>query len=144
MMIGSQVVCLYEGTIPQGGASIIEFAGHKLCHRSIVKDGSDYLVHVKSRAIIMSYPAKTERSIVLDHLADNIEKLDHFLDSPQSYEMVSPDELLSKKKNVATIEAEHSKCTKEPSYSRSGKFAHLNKDQPTKKKSYNVKDSKWD
>ncbi len=94
-MIGIKQVALYEGTIPQSGKQIIEFAGHKLCHRSIKKDKSDLLVHVDTGIIIRSHPMGTERSIVLDDLANNIKKLEHFIDNPTKYNMVTRNNLSS-------------------------------------------------
>jgi len=87
-MIGKSQVVIYEGVIPQGGKSVIEFAGHKLVHRSIKKDKSDLLVHAGTGVIIRSYPIGSDRSIILDDMAENIYKLDHFLDNPTSYELV--------------------------------------------------------
>ena len=136
-------VKLYEGTIPSSGKSVIDFAGIKLCHRSVAKDKSDYLIHIETKAVIMAYPRKTDRSIVLENIAKNISTLNHFIDSLNSYELVSPDNFIENK--VKTTKRERIFTTyKEPSYSTSGKFAHLNKDYvETKKKRYIVKDNKW-
>ena len=72
-MNGKPVVFLYNGVIPKSGKAIIEFGGIKLCHRSIKADKSDLLVHVESKIIIRSYLMKTDRSIILDDIANNID-----------------------------------------------------------------------
>ena len=141
-MTGKQQVVFYSGVVPQSGKQIIEFGEHTLCHRSIVDDKSDLLVHVGTRVVLMSYPAKTDRSIVLNNLADNIHKLEHYLRNPESYEIVDKGVLSPKNEKVdADADVVYS-VEKEPSYSRSGKYAHLNKDVIVKKK-YNQKDFRW-
>lgn len=92
-MTGISQVVRYEGTIPQSGKSVVEFAGHKLCHRSIKKDKSDLLVHVDTGVIIRSYPMGSARSKVLNDLANNIDKLERFLDKPENYEVVTRSDL---------------------------------------------------
>jgi len=92
-MIGNKV-WLYEGALPKGGKQVIEFSGIKLCHRSIAKDKSDLLVHIDTRVVVRSYPRNTDRSIVLDDIAKNIDKLKDFTLAPQSYDMVQQGQLL--------------------------------------------------
>ena len=130
-------VKLYEGTIPQGGKQVFTFGIHKLCHRSVAKDKSDYLVHIETKAVIMAYPLRTDRSIVLENIAKNIDTLNHFIEHAESYELVSPNEVI--KKDVKEPESTYS-AYKKPSYSRSGNYSHLNEGS---KKKYIIKDLKW-
>ena len=154
-----QKVRLYDGHLAKSGKSIIEFGGHKLSHCSKVADKSDLLVYNESKVILRSYPAKTERAIVLNDLATQIPKLEHYLKHPESFEVVDVKILLGK----ASIEAEDTleidSMPREPSYSRSGNYAHLNKDhdkhsqtfidalnnrdEPIEKKKYNQKEFRW-
>ena len=90
---GKQQVVFYEGVIPKSGLSVFEFGGRKFCHRSIKKDKSDYLVDVESKVTLMAYPLGSDRSLVLNHLAENIHKLEHYLRHPESYEVVSRKDL---------------------------------------------------
>ena len=131
------VVKLYENIVPKSGKSVIDFAGIKLCHRSVAKDKSDYLVHIETKAVIMAYPRGTDRSIVLENIAKNIDALNHYIGQPQSYELVSPNEVI--KEDAKELESTYS-TYKKPSYSRSGNYSHLNKGS---KKKYIVKDLKW-
>lgn len=77
----------YSGVIPKSGASVIEFAGIKLVHRSIKSDKSDYLVHQATGAIIRAYPMGTPRDKVLDDLANNLHTLKHFIDAPEGFDV---------------------------------------------------------
>ncbi len=80
-----QIVYLYEGVIPKSGKSVIEFGGIKCCHRSIKKDKCDLLVHVDSGIIIRSFPISTQRSQILDDMANHVDKLKHFISHPEAY-----------------------------------------------------------
>jgi len=137
--IGKQIVYLYGKNIPKSGKSVFEFGGMKMCHRSIGADKSDLLVHIDSKIIVRSYPAKTERSVVLDDMAYNIKKIEHFLHHPESYDVQpKPDAVKIKKDDEDVVYDTH----REPSYSRSGNYNHLNKDVAVKKK-YNQKEFRW-
>jgi len=137
MQIGKQTVYLYEGVIPSSGKQVFTFGEHKLVHRSIKADKSDLLVDIDTRAVIMAYPMKTERSVVLNDVANKIDMLNHFKEHPNSYELIVKDKVIKTKQNDSETQF---KTFKEPSYSRSGKFANLNKGV---KKTYVLKDSKW-
>ena len=141
--IGKQIVYLYDGVLPKSGKQVTQFADHTLIHRSIKGDKSDLLVHLDSRVIIRSYPLGTDRSVILNDLADNFKRLEHFLRNPESYE-VKHRPKIDKKKADADEDVVYN-IEREPSYSRSGNYAHLNKDyEPTKElKKYNMKDIKW-
>jgi len=76
----------------------------------------------------------------LDDLAANFKRLEHFLRNPESYEVRHKPEA-DKEKADADAEIVYN-IEHEPSYSRSGKYAHLNKDVIVKKK-YNQKDFRW-
>jgi len=121
----------YEGVIPRSGKSVIEFAGIKLCHRSIKKDKSDLLVHIDSKIIVRAYPIGSDRSLVLDDLAKNIDKLEYFISHRDEFIIESRPKITKSKDNVPEVKYE---CYKEPSYSDKGRT----------KKSYNVGDIKWD
>jgi len=138
---GKQQVVFYEGTIPSGGKQVFEFGSRKFVHRSIKKDKSDYLLDQETKIILMAYPLGSNRSIVLNHLAENLHKLEHYIRNPESYEIVDKGVLLQKKSKAAEEEVSYD-MEREPSYSRSGKFNHLNKDVVVKKK-YNIKEAKW-
>ena len=155
-----QKVRLYEGHLAKSGKSILEFGGHKLSHVSKVADKSDMLVHNESKVVLMSYPAKTDRAIVLDNLAENIHKLEHYLKHPESFEVVDIGILLGKQATEASSAIEIDSMPREPSYSRSGNYAHLNKDheeyclqngsyncelvaKSKEKKKYNQRNFKW-
>ncbi len=140
VMTGKQIVYLYGKNIPKSGKSVFEFGGIKMCHRSIGADKCDILVHIDSGIVARAYPAKTERSVVLDDMADNIRLVEHFIRNTESYSIEErPKKFKIKKDDEDKVYDTH----KEPSYSRSGNYAHLNKDadEPTKK--YNQKDFKW-
>lgn len=141
----------YDGVIPKSGKAVIDFAGHKLVHRSIKKDKSDLLVHVASGIVLRAYPIGTDRSIVLDDMAKNIDKLYDFVNNPDDYEIVGSDAFDTSSKKKDKVEKEYD-TYKEPSYSRQGKFAHLNQDtscvtgscsSSSLKKTFNLKDAKW-
>jgi len=83
-----QIVKVYEGTIPKNGASVFEFKGIKFTHRSLKKDKIDVVVHIDTGIIISTYPPKTDRNIILDDLAKNIDKIDNFINNPEGYQMV--------------------------------------------------------
>jgi len=139
MTTGSPVVYRYQKNIPKSGKSVIDFAGHKLCHRNIKADKSDLLVHVESGIVLRSYPRDTDRSVVLNDMAKNIEKLDHFLDNTESYEILdSKPELHKQFKEPESILAK---------VSAPHNLSHLDvKPIPKKqsvKKSYNLKDATW-
>ena len=136
---GKQIVYLYGKNIPKSGKSVFEFGGIKMCHRSIGADKSDLLVHIDTAAIIRSYPAKTDRSVVLDDMAQNLKILNHFIAHRESYSVEERPKPEKKKDNDADVTYA---MFKEPSYSRSGKFNHLNKDAVVKKK-YDIRKSKW-
>ena len=85
---GSQFVIQYEGVIPKSGASVFDFASHRLCHRSIKKDKSDYIIHIDTKTILLAMPIGSERSIALNYMAKNIDKIEHFISSPESYDIV--------------------------------------------------------
>ena len=153
---GKEIVYLYDGVIPKSGKALVEFAGHKLVHRSIGKDKSDLLVHMETRIIIRAYPKGTDRSVILNDLAENIERLDYFLDNREEFELQERPKLLKIKDDDSDMVYT---TFEEPSYSRSGSYAHLNKDHVTDtdvgdikfkqefmlplKKSYDVGASKW-
>jgi len=82
-----QIVYLYGGVLPKSGKQSVNFADHTLVHRSIKADKSDLLVHLESRIIVRAYPLGTDRSIILNDLADNFEILEHFLANPDEYEV---------------------------------------------------------
>ena len=143
MKTGRTVVYLYDGVIPKSGKALVEFAGHKLVHRSIAKDKSDLLVHISSGIIIRAYPAKTNRSVILNDLAENIERLDHFLDNREQYEIQDRPKLLKVKDNDADVKYACSmthysdgSCVKPSQFKQEYKLPL--------KKSYNVGESKWD
>lgn len=147
-MNGKPVVFLYNGVIPKSGKAIIEFGGIKLCHRSIKADKSDLLVHVESKIIVRSYPMKTDRSIILDDIANNIDKLKRFIEAPEAYKVEERVKLSKTKENA---EYTPQKDFQGLSYSRSGIYAHLNGDNPScvtgcgkkEKKIFNVGEAKW-
>ena len=91
--MSKQQVVFYEGVIPKSGKQVFEFGDRFFCHRSIKKDKSDYLVDVESKVILMAYPLGSDRSLVLNNLADNLHKLQHYLRHPESYEVVSRKDL---------------------------------------------------
>lgn len=148
MKNGKPVVFLYNGVIPKSGKAIIEFGGIKLCHRSIRADKSDLLVHVDTKIIVRSYPIKTDRGIVLDDIANNIDKLKHFIEAPEAYLLEERVKLSKKEEDVSNTP---SNADKKPSYSRAGNYAHLNDDNPScvtgcgrkEKKRFNVGEAKW-
>ncbi len=128
------VVYTYDKNLPKSGKSIIEFCAHKLCHRSLVSDKSDMLVHVDSRVVLRSYPTKTDRSIVLDDMANNIERLEQFLGNQELYNIQS-------RPKIQKIEDDGLKqgyeC-KMDFYSDGSCVTPRNN-----KKSYNIKDCEW-
>ena len=97
---GKQIVFVYTGVIPKSGKAIIEFGGIKLCHRSIKADKSDLLVHVESKTIVRSYPMKTDRGIILDDIANNIDRLKHFIEAPEAYKVEERVKLSKTKENA--------------------------------------------
>lgn len=137
MKTGIKVVS-YEGVIPQSGKSVIEFSGHKLCHRSIKKDKSDLLVHIDTCAILRSYPIGTDRSIVLDDIANNVSLLQNLIDEPESYSIVNRSDVLSEdikepESILKLVSLPHS-------------ISHLDIDSKVMektKKSFNVGNAKW-
>jgi len=94
---GKQVVYRYGKNVPASGKSVVDFAGHKLCHRSVGVDKSDLLVHIGSGIILRAYPKGTNRSVILDDMAENVEKLDHFLDNREQYLIEDRPKLLKEK-----------------------------------------------
>lgn len=131
-------VVLYDGTIPKSGKQIIEFSGIKLCHRSIAKDKSDILVHVDSGIIVRAYPKKTDRSVILNDLANNIDKLNHFIEHPNSYKLI--ERIPNIKLNELDVPREPIEMTK---YS-DGSCVNASCSSKPKRKVYRVKDSSWD
>ena len=98
---GKQTLYLYEGVLPKSGKQQVKFADHTLVHRSIKADKSDLLVHLETRVIIRSYPLGTDRSIVLNDLAENFKRLEHFLHHRESYEVQTRPKPQKKKDNDA-------------------------------------------
>ena len=141
METGRQVVYIYDGHIAKSGKTIFEFGSHKLAHIDKVADKSALLVDVESRVILRSYPAKADRSVILNDLADNFKRLEHFLRNPESYE-VKHRPKIDKKKADADEDVVYN-IEREPSYSRSGNYAHLNKDADEPMKKYNQKEFRW-
>ena len=126
-------VWLYTGVVPKSGSQVIEFGGIKLVHRSVAKDKSDLLVHYDTRVVVRLYPKKTDRSIVLDDVAKNIDKLKRFILEPNRYDMVNQGDLSSE-------------VIKEPESILNGLVAPHNisyLDIKPKKNKYIVKESKW-
>jgi len=139
MTTGSQTVYRYQKNIPKSGKSVIDFAGHKLCHRSIKADKSDLLVHIESGIVLRSYPRDTDRSVVLNDMAKNIEKLDHFLDNADDYEIVdSKPELHKQFKEPESILDRVSSP-----HNISHKDVKAIPKKQSVKKSYNLKDATW-
>ena len=146
-MTGTKIVFLYGGHLAKSGKTVIEFAGHKLNHLDKVIDKSALLVHNETGIVVRAYARGTDRSVILDDLAENVEKLEHFLENPDEYEVQERPKAFK----VKTEDEETTYDTyKEPSYSRSGKFAHLNEDTQFKqeymlpiKKSYDVGKAEW-
>ena len=138
--IGKQIVYLYGKNIPKSGKTVFEFGGIKMCHRSIGADKSDLLIHVDSKIVVRSYPAKTDRSVVLDDMAYNVKKIEHFLHHPESYDVQPKPDAVKIKKDDEDVVYD---MPREPSYSRSGNYAHLNKDADEPIKKYNQKDFRW-
>ena len=101
---GKQVVYLYGKHIPKSGKSVFEFSGIKMCHRSVVLDKCDLLVHIDSGIIIRSYPAKTDRSIVLNDMASNLLKVNHFIHHAESYSVEERPKPQPKKDDDADVE----------------------------------------
>lgn len=159
-----QKVRLYEGHLAKSGKSILEFGGHKLSHVSKVADKSDMLVHNESKVVLMSYPAKTDRAIVLDNLAENVHKLEHYLKHPESFEICSLEDLLRKPVKVATsvlelLPAPHNigvdDLKEEPKKTFAETINKVIEDEEidsscvtgscsSSKKKYNQRDFKWD
>ncbi len=100
MMSSKQIVYRYGKNTPKSGKSVFDFASHKLCHRSVGVDKSDILVHIESGIIIRAYPKKTDRSVILDDMAENIEKLEHFLAHREQY-IVEDRPKIQKTKDIA-------------------------------------------
>jgi len=96
--IGKKIVFLYEGVLPKSGKQSVNFADHTLVHRSIKADKSDLLVHLETRIIVRAYPLDTDRSVILNDLADNFEKLEHFLANRELYEVKERPKVLKIKK----------------------------------------------
>jgi len=138
--IGKQIVYLYGKNIPKSGKTVFEFGGIKMCHRSIGADKSDLLIHVDSKIVVRSYPAKTDRSVVLDDMAYNVKKIEHFLHHPESYDVQPKPDAVKIKKDDEDVVYD---MPREPSYSRSGNYAHLNKDADEPIKKYNMRNQKW-
>ena len=135
------VVYKYGGTVPKSGKATFEFGGIKLCHRSLKKDKCDCLVHVETKALLKVFWLGTERSTILDFLADNLDTVENFIAHPELFEITDRPITPKKEKIVPEV---HYMPPKEPSYSRSGSFAHLNKDYVEKsRKKYDLKDAKW-
>ncbi len=80
----------YIGNIPKSGKTAINFAGIKISHLSKATDKSDMIVFTESGAVIASFPRKTDRANVLDKLAEHIDRLKHFIEHPESYELYEP------------------------------------------------------
>ncbi len=135
------VVYIYAGHLAKSGKTMIEFAGHKMNHIDKAADKCSLLVHNETKVIVRAYPKHTERSKVLDDLAQNIEKLNHFIENPDEYETYIRPKAQAKKDNDSDVVYD---THKEPSYSREGNYAHLNKDYveprevPKKIKSYDL------
>jgi len=146
MKTGKTVVYLYEGTLPKSGKQSVNFADHTLVHRSVAKDKSDLLVHLESRIIVRAYPMKTDRSIILNDLADNLETLEHFLANPDEYEvqerpkvlkvLVPPRENVLNKLNAPFNLSYKDVDVVEPKFKQEYMLPL--------KKSYDVGESKWD
>ena len=136
-MQSKQVVYIYDGNLPKSGKTVIEFNGVKLVHRSVAKDKGDILVDLETKAIIRAYPKKTDRSKVLNDLAKNFNKLTYFISHPQEFSLEERPKIQPKKDNDADVVYN---TFKEPSYSTSGSYNHLNKGS---KKTYNQKEYQW-
>ena len=133
----------YGGVLPKSGKQVTQFADHTLVHRSVKADKSDLLVHLETRIIVRAYPLGTDRSVILNDLADNFEKLEHFLANRELYEVQTRPKLLKVKDSDTERTYD---MTREPSYSTVGSFAHLNKDSKFKlpiKKKYDLSENKW-
>ncbi len=137
-----QIVYLYGGVLPKSGKQVTQFADHTLVHRSVKADKSDLLVHLESKIIVRSYPMGTDRSVILDDLADNFARLQHFIDNPSEYEVME-------RPKVSKVKVEDT----ETSYDIT--MTHYSDGSPVKprfkqeymlplKKSYDVGEAKWD
>ena len=130
-----QIVKLYDGNVPRSGTSVFEFKGIKLSHRSLKKDKIDMVVDINSKIIISTYPPKTDRSVVLDDLAKNIDKLEAFIANPEGYQMVE----MPKHTNKVVKEASTHSISME-TYSDGTPVVPRAKD---KLKKFNMKDVRW-
>jgi len=138
----------YDGNIPKSGKTAIEFGGIKLAHLSKGKDKCDLLVHIDTKIIVRAYPLKTDRGIILDDIANNIDKLKHFIEAPEAYNV---EQRVKLQKQGEDVSSSNRNDFRTPSYSRSGNYAHLNEDNPScvsgcgkkVKKSYNLEEAKW-
>ena len=132
-MTGKIPVRLYEKNIQKSGSSVFEFAGIKLVHRSIKADKSDFVVHSDTKAVIFAMPLGSERARALDYLANKIDLLRSFIDSPDGYEVISLSDLSSD-------------IVKEPQCILELVSAPHNislADIKPEKKSFNLKEAKW-
>ena len=133
-----QIVKVYEGTIPKNGASVFEFKGIKFTHRSLKKDKIDVVVHIDTGIIISTYPPKTDRNIILDDLAKNIDKIDNFINNPEGYQMVE----IAKgtKKDVKEASEHHITMQR---YSNGEKVEPRQNHDVKPVRKINMKDQKW-
>ncbi len=135
MRTGSQTVYLYGKKVPKSGKSIIEFSGIKLCHRSIKADKSDVLVHVDSGIIARAYPIGTGRGVVIEDIANNLDKLKHFIFCPEEFLIEDRPKILKVKKE----DTERKYETSMTHYSNGEKV----EPRKNKKKKFNVMESVW-
>lgn len=128
-------VVKYNGHLAKSGKTVINFAGIELAHLSKKADKSDLLVHVNTGAILRSYPQDTNRSVILDDMASSIKLLDHFLDNPESYEVVTRCDMYTEpikepESILELVSAPHN-------------ISHLDVKVKQTKKSFNIGEAKW-
>ena len=85
----------YSGTVPASGKQVFKFGTENFCHRSVAKDKVDYLVRVADKAILRCYPTNTDRLVIIEDLASNIESLS------VAYELVD-DEVVEEKETIVS------------------------------------------
>ena len=135
-----KTVYLYGKNVPKSGKSVFEFGGISMCHRSLVADKCDILVHVESGIIARAYPAKTERSVILDDMAQNMKLIEHFIRNTESYSIEErPAKLKIKKDNDADVEYD----IKMTHYSDGSCVEPTVGKSPIVQKKYNQKEFKW-